>query len=300
MRQAEGRVSYLSPFYVRFGKYQGLLKRREKEVYITVNGVTMPWSMRLGRTGVAYFAPGSSTTNELVTITRKHSQELIRRQSEDSEPEALERAEEAAAVDLPAARSNTATSGIGSSLGSVDGYSSPEDGAMSPIGRLSLDESQEALSYSLNRGLSLDSQNGLELLQKHALEAKGPFSHTRNATLDAYEGVDLDKANSLEMRVRNMAEDCSLQEIVSDADVEEVRAGLAEARARLGCPGEVGGAGGGGRHQGNLCSGRRGPAGQHSGLHSDQLELGLCGRGEEFDQDRGPEGLQEHGGLCVW
>ena len=103
---------------------------------------------------------------------------------------------------------------------------------MSPIGRLSLDESQEALSYSLNRGLSLDSQNGLELLQKHALEAKGPFSHNRNATLDAYEGVDLDKANSLEMRVRNMAEDCSLQEIVSEADVEEVRAGLAEARGK--------------------------------------------------------------------
>ena len=231
VRQKDGSLTS-SPFYVRFGKYQGLLKRREKEVYITVNGVTMPWSMRLGRTGVAYFAPGSSTTNELVTITRKHSQELIRRQSEDSEPEALERAEEAAAVDLPAARSNTATSGIGSSLGSVDGYSSPEDGAMSPIGRLSLDESQEALSYSLNRGLSLDSQNGLELLQKHALEAKGPFSHNRNATLDAYEGVDLDKANSLEMRVRNMAEDCSLQEIVSDADVEEVRAGLAEARGK--------------------------------------------------------------------
>ena len=52
VRQKDGSLTS-SPFYVRFGKYQGLLKRREKEVYITVNGVTMPWSMRLGRTGVA-------------------------------------------------------------------------------------------------------------------------------------------------------------------------------------------------------------------------------------------------------
>ena len=35
VRQKDGSLMS-SPYYVRFGKYQGLLKRREKEVYITV------------------------------------------------------------------------------------------------------------------------------------------------------------------------------------------------------------------------------------------------------------------------
>ena len=84
VKQKDGSLNS-SPFYVRFGKYQGLLKRREKEVYITVNGVTMPWSMRLGRTGVAYFAPGgSSNDNELATISRKQSRELLTKHAQEA------------------------------------------------------------------------------------------------------------------------------------------------------------------------------------------------------------------------
>mmetsp|Transcript_11396 Transcript_11396/g.28918 ORF Transcript_11396/g.28918 Transcript_11396/m.28918 type:complete len:766 (+) Transcript_11396:371-2668(+) len=59
VKQKDGSLSS-SPFYVRFGKFQGLLKRKEKQVHITVNGTTMPFTMRLGRTGVAYFSPSPS------------------------------------------------------------------------------------------------------------------------------------------------------------------------------------------------------------------------------------------------
>ncbi|KAK3275621.1 hypothetical protein CYMTET_16253 [Cymbomonas tetramitiformis] len=44
-----------SPFHVRFGKYQGLLKRREKAVKISVNDVEVDVSMQLSHTGEAYF-----------------------------------------------------------------------------------------------------------------------------------------------------------------------------------------------------------------------------------------------------
>ncbi|KAK8642519.1 hypothetical protein V6N13_011860 [Hibiscus sabdariffa] len=46
-----------SPWYVRFGKFQGVLKTREKEkaVSITVNGVEANFNMFLDRKGVAYF-----------------------------------------------------------------------------------------------------------------------------------------------------------------------------------------------------------------------------------------------------
>jgi phosphatidate phosphatase LPIN len=55
VRQPTGELR-CSPWHVRFGKYQGLLRATEKVVTITVNGVPIPEvTMRLGRSGVAYF-----------------------------------------------------------------------------------------------------------------------------------------------------------------------------------------------------------------------------------------------------
>ncbi|WCJ35405.1 Phosphatidate phosphatase PAH2 [Euphorbia peplus] len=44
-----------SPWYVRFGKFQGVLKAREKEVNISVNGVDADFHMYLDQRGEAYF-----------------------------------------------------------------------------------------------------------------------------------------------------------------------------------------------------------------------------------------------------
>ena len=54
VRQADGSIK-CSPFYVRFGKYQGLLRRRDKLVKIHINGQEVPLNMYVGRTGEAYF-----------------------------------------------------------------------------------------------------------------------------------------------------------------------------------------------------------------------------------------------------
>ena len=54
VRQPDGSIR-ASPFYVRFGKFQGLLRRREKVVKINVNGQDVPLHMYVGRTGEAYF-----------------------------------------------------------------------------------------------------------------------------------------------------------------------------------------------------------------------------------------------------
>lgn len=55
VRQPDGSLR-CSPWHVRFGKYQGLLRATEKVVTITVNGEPVPdVTMRLGRSGVAYF-----------------------------------------------------------------------------------------------------------------------------------------------------------------------------------------------------------------------------------------------------
>jgi len=43
-----------SPFHVRFGKLK-VLKTKEKEVIIHVNGQEVPFKMKLGSAGEAYF-----------------------------------------------------------------------------------------------------------------------------------------------------------------------------------------------------------------------------------------------------
>ena len=54
VRQPDGSIKS-SPFYVRFGKYQALLRRREKRVHIRVNDQPVPMTMHVGRNGEAYF-----------------------------------------------------------------------------------------------------------------------------------------------------------------------------------------------------------------------------------------------------
>lgn len=44
-----------SPWYVRFGKFQGVLKAREKIVNICVNGIDANFHMYLDNRGEAYF-----------------------------------------------------------------------------------------------------------------------------------------------------------------------------------------------------------------------------------------------------
>ena len=54
VRQPDGSIKS-SPFYVRFGKYTALLRRREKRVHIRVNDAPVPMTMHVGRNGEAYF-----------------------------------------------------------------------------------------------------------------------------------------------------------------------------------------------------------------------------------------------------
>lgn len=48
-----------TPWYVRFGKFQGILKRSEAIVTVMVNGVKTDFPLYLDNTGAAYFFKGS-------------------------------------------------------------------------------------------------------------------------------------------------------------------------------------------------------------------------------------------------
>lgn len=62
VRQPDGTLR-CSPFYVRFGKYQGLIRGSEKVVTVTVNGVLSDFTMRLGRNGEAFFVDAAQTAD---------------------------------------------------------------------------------------------------------------------------------------------------------------------------------------------------------------------------------------------
>lgn len=55
VQQQDGGGFKSSPWYVRFGKFQGVLKTREKVVTIAVNGVEAGFHMYLDSNGEAYF-----------------------------------------------------------------------------------------------------------------------------------------------------------------------------------------------------------------------------------------------------
>ncbi|KAJ3703268.1 hypothetical protein LUZ61_006973 [Rhynchospora tenuis] len=66
--QQEDGTYRSTPWYVRFGKFQGVLKGAEKVVSISVNGVEAPFHMYLDNSGQAYFmrevVPGPESTSE--------------------------------------------------------------------------------------------------------------------------------------------------------------------------------------------------------------------------------------------
>lgn len=83
VKQRDGSLK-CSPFYVRFGKYQGLIRGREKVVTVTVNGVLMDFTMRLGRSGEAFFVVYDPDNPEAGLTANGSESEG---ESDDDEPE---------------------------------------------------------------------------------------------------------------------------------------------------------------------------------------------------------------------
>jgi phosphatidate phosphatase LPIN len=62
--QQEDGTFKSSPWYVKFGKFQGVLKQREKVVDVAVNGNNVNFHMFLDTTGGAYFLKDADLENE--------------------------------------------------------------------------------------------------------------------------------------------------------------------------------------------------------------------------------------------
>lgn len=76
-----------SPWYVRFGKFQGVLKNRRNLIKIDVNGVDSGFNMYLAHTGQAYFlrevedVVGESENGEVYTLSSGDEAEITRTKS---------------------------------------------------------------------------------------------------------------------------------------------------------------------------------------------------------------------------
>nr|VDD08420.1 unnamed protein product [Brassica oleracea] len=76
-----------SPWYVRFGKFQGVLKNRRNLIKIEVNGVDSGFTMYLAHTGQAYFLReiedviGEAESGEVYTLSSGDEAETSRRKS---------------------------------------------------------------------------------------------------------------------------------------------------------------------------------------------------------------------------
>lgn len=73
-----------SPWYVRFGKFQGVLKTKEKVVGISVNGVEVGFHMHLDHKGEAYFMKEVDVEEEFAYSPPSSSGEDMDRQSGNS------------------------------------------------------------------------------------------------------------------------------------------------------------------------------------------------------------------------
>jgi phosphatidate phosphatase LPIN len=58
-----------TPWYVKFGKFQGVLKRREKVVDVAVNGNDVNFHMYLDATGEAYFLKDADSDTEVSILS---------------------------------------------------------------------------------------------------------------------------------------------------------------------------------------------------------------------------------------
>lgn len=73
VKQPDGSLKS-SPWYVRFGKIQGVLKARENVVNVSVNGVEAGFRMNLDSRGQAYFLRERDMENGYSLTTRKSEQ----------------------------------------------------------------------------------------------------------------------------------------------------------------------------------------------------------------------------------
>lgn len=84
-----------SPWYVRFGKFQGVLKNRRNLIKIDVNGVDSGFNMYLAHTGQAYFlrevedVVGESESGEVYTLSSGDEAEIIRTKSSNVDVDKL-------------------------------------------------------------------------------------------------------------------------------------------------------------------------------------------------------------------
>ncbi|KAE9447862.1 hypothetical protein C3L33_20244, partial [Rhododendron williamsianum] len=75
-----------TPWYVRFGKFQGVLKGAEKMVRITVNGIEADFHMYLDNSGEAYFVRevGSGESGDAKRVSNDSANEQLERTESDS------------------------------------------------------------------------------------------------------------------------------------------------------------------------------------------------------------------------
>lgn len=86
VKQPDGSLKS-SPWYVRFGKFQEVLKAKEKVVNVSVNGVEAGFCMNLDNRGQAYFlreldmVDGDSlttrTSEQLATLNLKEGKNVV-------------------------------------------------------------------------------------------------------------------------------------------------------------------------------------------------------------------------------
>ncbi|KAJ8541086.1 hypothetical protein K7X08_001902 [Anisodus acutangulus] len=80
VKQPDGSLKS-SPWYVRFGKIQGVLKARENVVNVSVNGVEAGFRMNLDSRGQAYMENGDSltsrTSEQLSTLNLKEGKNVV-------------------------------------------------------------------------------------------------------------------------------------------------------------------------------------------------------------------------------
>lgn len=81
-----------SPFHVRFGKWQ-VLRPSEKKVNVTVNGVPMPYGMKIGEAGEAFFVfeTDDDVPADLITSPLLQPQTAAAKQDDDQPLEEEER-----------------------------------------------------------------------------------------------------------------------------------------------------------------------------------------------------------------
>ncbi|KAJ3669163.1 hypothetical protein LUZ60_011113 [Juncus effusus] len=89
--QQEDGTYRSTPWYVRFGKFQGVLKGAEKVVSISVNGIEAPFHMYLDNSGQAYFmrevTNGSESVKESEIGSESFRADSIQEEKEEDEEE---------------------------------------------------------------------------------------------------------------------------------------------------------------------------------------------------------------------